>query len=93
VFGRTASQPFNPSSVYKRALKAWAVANAAETAKAEEENRRPNLLEPIELHECRHTAVSTWVEFLGWNRLDYRPKATPLEGQPRNGEGGLKPPS
>lgn len=46
VFGRTATRPFNPSSVYKRALAAWEGAG----------------LEPIGLHECRHTAISTWAE-------------------------------
>lgn len=42
VFGRTASEPFTPSHVRARALKAWARAG----------------LEPIGLHEARHTYVS-----------------------------------
>lgn len=62
VFGRTATDPFNPSSVYKRARKAWATENADELERAEEEGRKPIVLEPIELHECRHTAISTWAE-------------------------------
>lgn len=62
VFGREARVPFNPSSVYLRAMTAWAKANAEETRRAEEEGRQPRLLEPIGLHECRHTAISTWAE-------------------------------
>jgi len=42
VFGRAASDPFVPSSVRRRALSAW---EAAE-------------LQPISLHECRHTATT-----------------------------------
>jgi integrase len=42
VFGRTASIPFIPSTIRRRAIDAW---EAAE-------------LEPIALHECRHTAAS-----------------------------------
>lgn len=42
VFGRTASGPFIPSTVRRRAIAAW--------EKAE--------LEPIALHECRHTATT-----------------------------------
>ena len=44
VFGRSAERPFNPSSVYRRAFVAWAAAG----------------LEPIRLHECRHSFVSLW---------------------------------
>ncbi len=35
VFGRTPSTPFNPPSVYRRALAAWKQANTKETEKAE----------------------------------------------------------
>jgi integrase len=42
VFGRTASEPFTPTWVRKRALRAWRAAG----------------LEPIGLHECRHSFVS-----------------------------------
>jgi integrase len=42
VFGRTASDPFVPSTVRHRAVKAWAAAG----------------LEPITPHECRHTAAT-----------------------------------
>jgi integrase len=42
VFGSSESQPFTPTAVRKRALTAW---------------RRASL-EPIGLHECRHTFAS-----------------------------------
>lgn len=42
VFGRTASEPFTPTFVRAKARKAWEAAG----------------LEPIGLHECRHTYVS-----------------------------------
>ena len=42
VFGRSTDQPFSPSSVYLRATRAWSAAG----------------LEPIGLHECRHTCAS-----------------------------------
>jgi integrase len=42
VFGRTSSKPFDPSTLSGRAQRTW--------AKAE--------LEPISLHECRHTFAS-----------------------------------
>jgi len=41
-FGRTGSAPFTPTHVRKQARKAWAAVS----------------LEPIGLHECRHTYVS-----------------------------------
>jgi integrase len=42
VFGTSATQPFTPTAVRKRALTAWGRAN----------------LDPIGLHECRHTFAS-----------------------------------
>jgi integrase len=42
LFGRTAREPFTPTHVRKQARKAWAARS----------------LEPIGLHECRHTYVS-----------------------------------
>jgi integrase len=42
VFGRTATLPFIPSTVRRRAIAAWQAAG----------------LDPIALHECRHTAAS-----------------------------------
>ena len=45
VFGRSADSPFSPSTVNVRAAAAW---NEAE-------------LEPIGLHECRHTCASYFI--------------------------------
>jgi hypothetical protein len=42
AFGTTPSTPFTPSAVRRRALTAWSRAE----------------LEPIGLHECRHTYAS-----------------------------------
>jgi len=50
VFGRTATAPFTPSAVRRRALAAW------EPPEGEE---RVN--EPIGLHEARHTLASTMI--------------------------------
>jgi integrase len=52
LFGRLASAPFTPTAVRRRELKAWAAANA-ERAQA---GQPP--LEPLGLHEARHTYVS-----------------------------------
>lgn len=62
VFGRTAELPFVPSTVRNRALAAWAAANKREAEQAEEEERKPALLERITLHECRHTFASTLID-------------------------------
>jgi integrase len=52
VFGATATSAFEPSTVRRRALKAWASANDARG----EREQQP--LAPIALHECRHTFAS-----------------------------------
>ena len=52
VFGRTATEPFTATAVRKRALRAWADANVE---RAEQELE---LLEPIGLHELRHSFAS-----------------------------------
>jgi integrase len=52
VFGRTATAPFTATWVRKRALKSWELENAKRR-----EAKLPEL-EPIGLHECRHTFVS-----------------------------------
>jgi integrase len=53
VFELTADRPFYPSTVRNRALAAWAAAN---------ENREPaDQLEPIGLHEARHTCASVLI--------------------------------
>lgn len=44
VFGRTAADPFQPTTVRARALKAWTKPDPP--------------LDPITLHQCRHTAAS-----------------------------------
>lgn len=44
VFGRTAADPFHATTIRSRALKAWAKPDPA--------------LDPITLHQCRHTAAS-----------------------------------
>jgi integrase len=53
VFGRTASAPFTPTHVRKRALKAWAAAAVGAFLQSETLD-----LEPIGLHELRHSYVS-----------------------------------
>jgi integrase len=45
VFGRAQDLPFDPSTVNSRAKRAWRVAE----------------LEPIRLHECRHTFASLMI--------------------------------
>jgi integrase len=45
VFGRNADRPFNTSTIWARARRAWAEANLA----------------PIGLHECRHTFASLMI--------------------------------
>jgi integrase len=53
VFGRTATMPFDPSTVRRRALRAWGW--------RKEGNRwipGDDASEPIGLHECRHTFAS-----------------------------------
>ena len=60
VFGRTATEPPDYRSV-RNAAKAWAAANAKELEAAEREGRKPVLLEPIGLHECRHTFASLMI--------------------------------
>jgi integrase len=52
VFGRTAREPFTPSHVRKAAADAW------ERAPRIWRGDTIDLLDPIGLHECRHTFVS-----------------------------------
>jgi integrase len=54
VFGRTAADPFVPSTTRSRALRAWEVENERRTADSRESDR----LAPITLHEARHTCAS-----------------------------------
>lgn len=60
VFGSYPGATFIPTNVHQQATRAWKRWNKAETAKAEKEGREPELLEPIGLHELRHT----WVSFM-----------------------------
>jgi integrase len=53
VFGRTATAPFTPTHVRNRALGAWAATSVGAFLHGESIE-----LEPIGLHECRHTFVS-----------------------------------
>ncbi|MEA2385548.1 MAG: hypothetical protein QOH72_5519 [Solirubrobacteraceae bacterium] len=64
VFGRTASEPFIPSTVRRHALDAWKAANHRATEAAEREGQEvepATLLAPIALHEARHTCASTFI--------------------------------
>lgn len=62
VFGRTTEAAFVSSTVRNRAVKAWGAVNKRERGAAEEEDRDPDLLEPITLHECRHTFASLLID-------------------------------
>ena len=56
IFGATAERPFTGSNCTRRAETAWKRANEIRT-----EKERP-LLEPIGLHECRHTFASLMID-------------------------------
>lgn len=58
VFGRTRFEPFTPTHVRAKARKAWAAENERRVEEAAEKGTKPELLEPIGLHEARHTYVS-----------------------------------
>jgi integrase len=53
VFGRTATAPFTPGAVTQRARKAWAAAAVGTFLRGEH-----GALDPIGLHELRHSYVS-----------------------------------
>jgi integrase len=55
VFGATPQRPFTPSAVRRRALTAW----KGESRRRRESGLGP--LEPIGLHECRHTFASLMI--------------------------------
>jgi integrase len=63
--------PFDPKTINDRAKRAWAAANESEVEIAERERREPNLLQPITLHECRHTFASLLID-AGVNRRQFR---------------------
>lgn len=56
VFGKTADQPFCPTSIHKRARRYWKAAGEREDEQGIIPDR--DRIRPIGLHECRHTAVS-----------------------------------
>jgi integrase len=60
VFGRTAGTPFSPSSVAQRAERAW----------------RARGLEPVTLHECRHTFATLMIAAVSTRRRSRRSWAT-----------------
>lgn len=62
VFGRASAVPFDPKTINDRAKRAWTAVNDQEREAAEEEGRDPDLLQPITLHECRHTFASLLID-------------------------------
>ena len=73
VFGRTAADPFIPSTLRSRALRAWGwkeIANPeSDGPKTIWVKARPDALEPIAPHEGRHSAASYLIE-AGLNDLE-----------------------
>ncbi len=73
VFGRTAADPFIPSTVRSRALRTWGwkeITNPdADKPKTIWVKARPDALEPIAPHEGRHSAASYLIE-AGLNDLE-----------------------
>ncbi len=62
VFGRTPRQAFYASTVDGRAKRAWKAANDQGRESAEAGDYEPVLLQPITLHECRHTFASLLID-------------------------------
>lgn len=71
VFGRTATLPFTASTVGERARRAWGWKQVANPALALDPDAKPKMvwvkaredaLEPIVLHEARHSAASYLIE-------------------------------
>lgn len=61
VFGTSATHPFTPSNTRRRARRAWARENEKRIEDAKEARVEPQLLEPIGLHEARHTYASLMI--------------------------------
>jgi len=61
VFGRSATEPFTPSTVRNRALAAWKSANEKQAKKLGRALREDEALRPITLHEARHTFASLMI--------------------------------
>jgi integrase len=55
VFGGTAERPFTPSNATRRAATAWERANESRRKQGQEP------MQPISLHECRHTFASLMI--------------------------------
>jgi integrase len=62
AYGRSSSVPFSPEVLGERSKRAWAAANDHELEVAEREGGNPELLQPITLHECRHTFASLLID-------------------------------
>jgi integrase len=62
LFGRDADTPFAPVTIGKRAVKAWEAANEVDQAAAQHEGQDPQPLEPLTLHEARHTFASMAID-------------------------------
>ncbi len=58
------SGEMSTSQLLKRCYAAWDKANIDERKEAKKEGRKPNILTPINLHECRHTCA-TWLDHAG----------------------------
>jgi integrase len=56
VYGRTETRPFNPSTLYERAERAWAIVAVGAFLRGESLG-----IDSIRPHELRHTAVSLWI--------------------------------
>jgi integrase len=63
-FGLTDSTPFEPKNVARKAKAAWAAENKRRIENAAEHGGKPVLVEPITLHECRHS-FSTFLDHAG----------------------------
>jgi integrase len=64
AFGRSATRPFSDTAVAKRARRAWTGENVRRRERAEKWGEDPDhvdLLEPIGMHECRHTFASLMI--------------------------------
>ena len=62
VFGRGPRQAFYAATIDGRAKRAWGRARERELELAEREDRKPDPIEPITLHHCRHTFASLLID-------------------------------
>lgn len=60
VFGATPTKPFTPESVRRRSLAAWEAENKRRL-KAADDREGVELIEPMTLHEARHTCASVMI--------------------------------